>query len=145
MKKVLAIILGAIFVLSFAASAFAIHAEIPSETQAVVARSTTQITIDGEIRSRGWYQKNINYGPAGTGIPNGFTGGSAGLPVDSSSEAWYDQRIRLSVDAKVTPNVEGYIQLESGSGQNDLYTWGNFNSKPTGISVLQAWMKLPHV
>lgn len=141
MKKVLAIILGAIFVLSFAASAFAIHAEIPSETQAVVARSATQITIDGEIRERGWYQKNINYGPAGTGIPNGFTGGSAGLPVDSSSEAWYDTRIRLSIDAKVTPNVEGYIQLESGSGnQSDLVTWGNFNSKIGSMSILQAWI-----
>ena len=47
MKKFLAIILGTIFVLSFAATAFAIHAEIPSETQAVVAKGTTQITIDG--------------------------------------------------------------------------------------------------
>ncbi len=154
LKKVLAIILGAIFVLSFAASAFAIHAEIPSETQAVVAKGATQITIDGEIRTRGWYQKNIDYGsnvPKGSltgGIVNGLTGGLGGSANESSSEAWYDQRIRLSVDAKVTPNVEGYIQLESGSGQNDLYTWGgqigsgnsSFNSKPTGISVLQAWI-----
>src|SRR5512135_316502 len=59
LKKFLAIILGAIFVLSFAASAFAIHAEIPSETQAVVAKGATQITIDGELRVRGWYEKNI--------------------------------------------------------------------------------------
>src|SRR5512139_2178685 len=89
LKKFLAIILGAIFVLSFAASAFAIHAEIPSETQAVVAKGATQITIDGEIRSRGWYQKNI----AGNNS-------TQGLPHDTTSEAWYDQRIRLSVDAK---------------------------------------------
>ncbi len=125
MKKFLAIILGAIFVLSFAASAFAIHAEIPSETQAVVAKGTTQITIDGELRTRGWYRKNVD---------------ANGVPTETGSEAWYDQRIRLAVDAKVSPNVEGYIQLESGTGNRDVYTWGNFNSKPDTLSFLQAWM-----
>ena len=126
LKKFLAIILGAIFVLSFAASAFAIHAEIPSETQAVVAKGATQITIDGEIRERGWYQKNI----------------LATLPVDSTSEAWYDTRVRLSVDAKVTPNVEGFVQLETGNGANDLHTWGDpgFNSKIGTMDILQAWI-----
>jgi len=126
LKKFLAIILGAIFVLSFAASAFAIHAEIPSETQAVVAKGATQITIDGELRVRGWYQKNI----------------VAGAPIDSSSQAWYDERVRLSVDAKVTPNVEGFIQIESGNGTNDLITWGTpgFNSKVGTMDILQAWI-----
>ncbi len=126
LKKFLAIILGAIFVLSFAASAFAIHAEIPAETQAVVAKGATQISIDGEIRTRGWYEKNIS--------------SEQGNPVDSKSGAWYDQRIRLSVDAKVSPNVEGFVQLESNTGNHDTYTWGNFNSKPTTIGVLQDWI-----
>jgi len=127
LKKFLAIILGAIFVLSFAASAFAIHAEIPSETQAVVAKGGTQITIDGELRSRGWYEKNV--------------AGAQGDPVSTKSGAWYDQRIRLAVDAKVTPNVEGYVQLESGSGNtSDLVTWGNFNQKLGPMSILQAWI-----
>ncbi len=62
MKKYLALILGVLFVLSFAASAFAIHAEIPSETQAVVAKGSTQITLGGEIRTRGWWQDNITVG-----------------------------------------------------------------------------------
>jgi hypothetical protein len=126
LKKFLVIILGAIFVLSFAASAFAIHAEIPSETQAVVAKGTTQISIDGELRTRGWYLNNIDEGRA---------------PADTSSAAYYDERVRLAVDAKVTPNVEGYIQLESNSGAHDLYTWGNFNAKPDASpSFLQAWI-----
>lgn len=129
MKKFLAILLGAIFVLSFAATAFAIHAEIPSETQAVVAKGTTQITIDGELRVRGWYAKNID---------------NAGLPAESSSHAWYDERVRLAVDAKVTPNVEGYVQLESAAGpQSDSYVWGTpgFNSFPGATpQFLQAWM-----
>ncbi|MFI5295055.1 MAG: alginate export family protein [Thermodesulfovibrionales bacterium] len=139
MKKFLAIILGAIFVLSFAASAFAIHAEIPAETQAVVAKGATQISIDGELRTRGWYIHNIV----------DTTGAKAinGLPGDGGSSAWYDQRVRLSVDAKVTPNVEGFIQLESGNEINgtaaasgDRYIWGNFDSKPADIKILQDWI-----
>jgi hypothetical protein len=125
LKKFLAIILGAIFVLSFAASAFAIHAEIPSETQAVIAKGATQITLSGELRTRGWYQKNI----------------VSGAPVESKSQAWYDQRVRLAVDAKVTPNVQGFVQLESGaSNTSDVVTWGNFNSKIGPMTILQAWM-----
>src|SRR5512135_638050 len=61
LKKFLAVILGALFVLSFAASAFAIHAEIPSDTQAVVAPGATQITLGGELRVRGWYTDNIGH------------------------------------------------------------------------------------
>ena len=122
--------------MGFAASAFAIHAEIPAETQAVVATGSTQITLGGELRTRGWYRKNL----------------SAGLPVDKGSYSWYDQRVRLSVDAKVSPNVQAFIQLESeGSGYdntNDKYTWGTSfgnsgfgNAKPeSDPSFLQAWI-----
>jgi hypothetical protein len=140
LKKFLAIILGAIFVLSFAASAFAIHAEIPAETQAVVAKGATQISIDGELRTRGWYTNNIVDATGAKAAINGF-------PGDGGSSAWYDQRVRLAVDAKVTPNVEGYIQLESGNEINgtaassgDRYIWGNFDSKPADIKILQDWI-----
>jgi len=125
LKKFLAIILGALFVMSFAASAFAIHAEIPAETQAIVAKGATQITLGGELRTRGWYTKNI----------------VAGAPIDSSSAAWYDQRVRLSVDANVSPNVQGLIQLESGDNlQTDVTKWGNFNQHLPGFNLLQAWI-----
>lgn len=111
--------------MSFAASAFAIHAEIPSETQAIVAKGTTQITLGGELRTRGWYMKNL----------------VSGAPVDSSSQAFYDQRIRLSVDANVSPNVQGYIQLESGdSVDTDVTKWGNFNRHLPGFNILQSWI-----
>lgn len=128
--------------MSFAVSAFAIHAEIPSETQAVVAAGGTQITLSGELRTRGWYEKNI--GPVSP-----TTGLRGALPTDTGSQAWYDERIRLSLDAKVTPNVEGLVQLETQGVQgntngpassNDVYVWGNFDNKPTQLSVLQAWI-----
>jgi hypothetical protein len=129
LKKIFAILLAALFVLSFAASAFAIHAEIPSETQAVVGTGTTQITLGGELRVRGWYTDNVS---------SNFT------PVKSNSAAWYDERVRLSLDAKVSPNVEGMVQLETnganGSPHDDSYVWGNFDSKPDTLSILQAWI-----
>jgi len=126
LKKFLAIFLGALFVMSFAASAFAIHAEIPSETQAIVAKGSTQITLGGELRTRGWYRKNLT---------------STGTPADTNSQAWYDQRVRLSVDANVSPNVQGYIQLESGDNAlTDVTAWGNFNQHLPGFNILQAWI-----
>lgn len=125
LKKFLAIILGALFVMSFAASAFAIHAEIPAETQAIVATGATQITLGGELRTRGWYTKNL----------------ASGVPADAGSSAWYDQRVRLSVDAKISPNVQGYIQLESGDAiDSDTIKWGNFNSHLNGFNILQSWV-----
>jgi hypothetical protein len=125
LKKYLALILGVLFVLSFAATAFAIHAEIPSETQAAVATGTTQITLGGEIRVRGWWKDNIS---------------SDLLPVDSSSTAYYDERVRLSLDAAVAPGVKGFVMLETNSGQSDVYTWGNFNAKPTDMHILESWL-----
>jgi hypothetical protein len=125
LKKFLSAVLCTFFVMSFAATAFAIHAEIPSETQAVVATGTTQINLAGDLRTRGWYLNNIS---------------SSALPGKYNSYAYYDERVRLSVDAKVSPSLEGMLQLESGVGQTDVYTWGNFNSKPTDLGILHAWI-----
>ncbi len=133
-----------LLVFGFAASAFAIHAEIPSETQAVVAKGQTQITIGGEIRTRGEYRSNNgdfqDDGPAG----------------DDHNAAW-DQRVRLQIDAQVTPNTSGRIHLESvnnnlDSLSQDLYTWGSNTSRATGeykagnqkatsLNILEAWIQ----
>jgi len=146
-KKYLALVLGVVFVLGFAASAFAIHADIPAETQAVVAKGATQISIGGEIRFRGDYQNN----------------NSDFNSVKSDHKSYYDSRIRLSVDAQVTPNTEGFVQIEAGSDvdgnqSSDLFIWGNSSknlqtgssnsagiynqgdSKRGTLSILQAWI-----
>jgi len=72
--------------------------------------------------------------------------------VDFRDAAWYDQRIRLSVDAQVSPNVKGYVMLETGTADQvgaggyttsnaDKYKWGNFNSKPnTSMGILEAYI-----
>jgi hypothetical protein len=110
---------GVEFVLGFAASAFAIHAEIPAETQAVTAKGASQITIGGEIRFRGDYQNN-----------------NTDFNKDLGDyKQYYDSRIRLSVDAQVTPNTEGFIQVEAGSDvdgnkSSDVFVWGNSTKDP---------------
>lgn len=131
MKKTFAVIAAVLFVLSFAASAFAIHAEIPAETQSIVAAGSTQITLGGEIRYRGWYYKNM-------GLQSGAAVG--GGVNETNSKANSDMRVRLSVDAVISPNVSGKIMVETGS-TNDLNTWGNLNAKPLALQTFQeAWI-----
>ena len=141
MKKYLVIALAALFVLGFAASSFAIHAEIPAETQAVVAQSATQITIGGEIRVRGLYQQNTQ----------DF---NSNVTSSSGDAAKYDERVRLQIEAKVTPNTTGLIQLEAGAdtgASQDITNWGSeasgatgtlgfSNGKQNSMKVLQAWI-----
>ena len=163
MKKYLALVLGVLFVLSFAASAFAIHAEIPSETQAVVSAQDIQITLGGEIRVRGWYIGND--GDGSFAVVDNDSGNVEHMPTidhdgdihcyshhgtpyspmthvgaDTSATTYYDQRVRLFVDAKLSPNLSGRVALETGNGQTDVYNWGNFNSKPTTMSILESWI-----
>ncbi|GBE32261.1 hypothetical protein BMS3Bbin05_01170 [bacterium BMS3Bbin05] len=126
MKKSIAIIAAMLFVFGFTASAFAAMADIPADTSAAVAKGNTQVTVSGSLRFRGNLQNN-------TKDFNSDKPDAKGL---------YDTRIRLAVDAKVAPNAEGYIQLESGTANNkDVYPWGGVNYKPGGITwIRQAWI-----
>lgn len=143
MKKYLALVLGMVFVLGFAASAFAIHAEIPAETTAIVATKDTQIQIEGELRIRGWYEDNIT----NTG---GTANAGVGRPYSGTSEAWYDQRVRLAVDVKTAPNVTGRIHLENASDySHDNFLWGETDTavaggggrkRTTDLRLLEAWI-----
>ncbi len=145
MKKYFVLALAVLFVLSMTASAFAIHAEIPAETQAVIAKGASQITIGGELRFRGDFRHNTS-------------------DFNSSvqdDKAYYDMRIRLSVEAKVTPNTTGFVQLEgsgsngtaSGSADNSFWGAGQNgvqsgvsgsvqmgNQKQSSLYMLQAWI-----
>lgn len=152
MKKSLIVILSMLFVLGLTVSAFAIHAEIPSETQSVVAKGTTQITLGGEIRLRGEFKKNVL--DFDDDIAGG-KGGSYGTATTTDNYAAYDQRVRLHLQADVTPNTMGFIQLESGdSNTSDTYTWGSPDEGATGnvggtlgnakrgdLRILQAWIQ----
>jgi len=142
MKKYLALALGVIFTLGFAASAFAIHAEIPAETQAVVTKGSTQVTLGGELRFRGEYKSNV-----ADFNDNNATG------VSDDRTAAYDGRVRLRIEAATSKNTMGVIHLESGSNTSDTYTggssadsenkgiYGEGNGKRGTLAILEAWIQ----
>ena len=114
MKKYLALVLGVLFTLGFAVSAFAIHAEIPAETQAVVAKGATQIKLGGELRFRGEIKNNTDLDE------------NSGVGENTDTSSAYDGRVRIRVQADVSKNTQGVIHLEGGNGlTGDTYTWGS--------------------
>ncbi len=83
-------------VFGFAASAFAMHADIPSETTAAIAQGDTQITLSGQIRVR-YDWRHVGF-----------------YSSDSQPEInFWNERIRLGVLAKMSPNTSGFIELSS--------------------------------
>lgn len=142
MKKYLALVLGVLFTLGFAASAFAIHAEIPAETQSVVAKGATQITLGGELRFRGEIKNNTDLDE------------NSGVGENTDTSSAYDGRVRIRVQADVSKNTQGVIHLEAGNSITaDTYTWGSDagsegkgiyplgNSKRGNFNILEAWIQ----
>ena len=118
MKKYLALLLAVIFILSFAVAAF--------------AEDKPEITLGGKLVLRGWYFDNID---------------SSALPARTESQALYTSNVYLTVDAKVTDNVRGFIELETASGTagsqySGVYYWGTYDGKPNAdILLRQAWIQ----
>jgi hypothetical protein len=117
-KKYLALVLAVIFILSFAVAAF--------------AEDKPEITLGGKIILRGWYIDNID---------------NSALPARTESQALYTSNVYLTVDAKITDNVRGFIELEtangaSGSPYSGVYYWGTYDGKPAAdIFIRQAWIQ----
>ncbi len=157
MKKII-IFAAALFLLGFAASSFAIQAEIPADSTAAIAKGGTQVTIGGEMRFRGVTMQNTSDFDRLTA-----SGGAFG----KSQRMTYEGRIRLDVEAKLSPNTKGFIQLEAGeplasipdskltTGGNlgEDMTWGVGSARSYGgtyrlgdqkaneMRVIQAWIQ----
>jgi hypothetical protein len=105
LKKYLAIVLSLVLVLSIAALSYA--ADEP------------QIKLNGKIVIRGWSYSNVtglNASPY-TVVPN-----------KKDSATFYTTNGYIMLDAKVADNVQGYMELETGtSPQSGIYWWGNGN------------------
>lgn len=142
MKKTLtAAALSSVMVLGLAASALAVDATKPAE-QAMVTKGASKVTLDGSVRERGTYRKST-------------------VASDSPGQTGYDNRVQLGVAAQVSEQANAYIQLENGTGSNDLDTWGapaaadaagnqmtqggaaalsSGGNKMGSLSILQAWL-----
>jgi hypothetical protein len=143
MRNCLVVFLSAFFVLGLSVSAFAIHAEIPAETQAVIAKGSTQITLGGSLRFRGEFKQNTSDFDSDTG----------------DHSAIYETRVRLKLQAQVTPNTMAMVELRDTklSGDDDS-TWGSPGSHDdsagfyrkggevvgndeTDLAFIQAWIQ----
>jgi hypothetical protein len=143
MKSFLVVVVSIFFVLGLAVSAFAIHAEIPAETQAVVAKGASQITLGGSLRFRGEFRQNTR----------DFDDNTA------DHSALYETRVRLKLKAQVTPNTLAMVELRDTklSGDDDM-TWGSpgnhddsaglyrkggevAGDDETDLAFIQAWIQ----
>jgi len=101
MKKTITLALSTSFLLGFAASVLAADGD-------VLAKEGTKVTLDGNIRMRGrMFKDTVKDGHAATS---------------------YDGRVQLGTGVVMSPKISGYIQLETGDGSSDVYTWGNGTS-----------------
>jgi len=128
MKKTMGGILCATFLLGTVTSSFGIHAEIPAETSAVVAKGNVYLCIDGNIRTRGFQQGDT---------------ASGDTDFDLSG---YDGRARLGAKVKVGDEVSGYIRMETGDSSSDSYGWGSGglwtggSKNDNDMEILEGWL-----
>jgi hypothetical protein len=119
-RKLTVVAMAVLAVLAFAASVFAVQAEIPANTSAVVAKGKTQITLGGELAMRGRLFKNLD------------------LEKSSSAgdDAFYQYQYILNLTA-VTGKTKGVIELYSGN--TGWVTWGsNSFQKPANAGTKSA-------
>lgn len=144
MKKSLVVLFCVFALVAFTVPAFALHGVsdmFEYQPQQVMA-SKAQITLGGSIRIRGEINDNT--------IDMRNTESDDLYADDSSS---YDQRVRINLDAVVSPNTRGFVELETtDSNDDDTYTWGsctttgatgtyqNGDCKPSGMYLRQAYV-----
>jgi len=163
-KKILSILSVLVFVLGLTALSYAVVAEIPSDTTAAVAKGKTQITLGGEIQVRGSMANNTAVGEGDT-KPSYTRGGNFSRGVIKSDSPWgcigacsyYDYLLKLNLEAKLSPNTTGFVELVSGpydstygyklnyvpfgyqqGGARGAYQAGN--TKESTMWISQAWI-----
>jgi hypothetical protein len=142
-KKFLVIVLSVLFILSFTVTAFAIHEETSPE-EAVVAKGPAKITLGGKIIVRGWYFHDVDANglPA---VPNGFPVDEGGSGTGNKSEALYTTNAYFTVNAKISDNIQGFMELETsnaGSNNSGVAYWGQYDSKLNAdLRFRQLWLQ----
>lgn len=161
MRKYFALALGVLFILSFTATALAIHIpEMPAEETLVTAKGAIDLTLGGRILVRGWDFNGVDL----TGGTINFSEGSIpfsatylpvknghqtidGEDVEFNSEAasLLTTNAYLTIDAKIANNLEAYMELETSDnrlGTSGLYKWGTLDQKPVAdLFFRQLWIQ----
>lgn len=111
MRKTLVFILSLVLVAGFGTIAFAGHNtdEGFEYTPNIIQSKKSNIDISGSIRVRGNYQNNTSDFANDVDLSGEFHTGN-------DQKASWDTRVRLKIDAKVSPNTMGVIELESSFG-----------------------------
>jgi hypothetical protein len=125
MRKSLIPLLSVLVVMLFTATAFALHAvpEMYEYQPQIVKSSKAQLTLGGSIRIRGEHNDNLS----------DFRDKDNKGSYDDSNE-FYDQRIRLNIQATVSPNTLGFVELENGDDTSDGIKWGyGFSEGASGL------------
>jgi hypothetical protein len=152
LRKYVFIVLSVLLLLTFATL---VYAEEP------------QIKLGGRIMVRGWYFHNAQFFNSGLGTGTNAVPGEIVKGVEAEDAALWTSDISLTVDAKVSDNVQGFIELEISQGeisqrqmdgfgsgsvenvQSGSYTWGggpsafqSYDSKPNAdMRLRQAWIQ----
>jgi hypothetical protein len=150
LKKYVFIVLSVFLLLAFATL---VYAEEP------------QIKLGGNIMVRGWYFSGANFLPRWwsgyrshsinpiNAVPGDIT--RHGNDIESEDASLWTTDISLTLDAKVSDNVQGFVELEIAEGeipqvramsidpsQSGSYIWGNYESKPNAdLKLRQAWIQ----
>ena len=178
MKKYGSLLAVLVLLLGLASLSYAAPAEIPSDTTAVIAKGKTQITLGGELRFRGLFGQNLDVKDKNSYETTtryeifGYYWSDENLngKVDEDeiyfnegivkkvttkkgrNTAYWDYRVRINLEAKVSPNTTGYIELESGTLTTDSVIWGSQNggargvydfgnTKESYVTIRQAWIQ----
>jgi len=102
----------------------------------VTAFAATTVEFNGDIRIRG--EKNDNLTDFQKSDSNDAPCSSINECYDDNS--WYEQRVRLGAKATISPSTFGVIELESGSGDVDSWTWEGVNTKRGSMDIRLAYI-----
>ena len=144
MKKYLALVFSALFILSFAATAFAVH-ETEHPAEAVVSAGAAKITLGGKMVMRGWYLDNISTQIVDLNALELFGIDTGALPEKTGSQSFFTTNAYITVDAKIGENLQGLMELETSSGESNnsgvLY-WGTYDTKNNQeLKFRQLWLQ----
>ena len=117
-----------------------ISQQLPEGETVVVSKGAADLTLGGRILVRGWYFDNVF----------DKVSGSSGdyVPSDTGSTALYTTNAYLFVDAKITDNLQAYMELETADSTegsqitSGLYKWGTYDAKPDAeLFFRQLWIQ----